>query len=393
MTRSTRTFTFTVNAPPAARKNQPGHYLAIGNGAGNGDRRGNYYKVVSGSKPDLLSTPGIRGVQLRYTWADLNPTGNTFNFGTVKATYPDTERTIRADLWRCRQSPHPNAKLIIMVEDRTFNGATIETTVNPMPADMANNSAYVRLVTTSSGGTSYGYTAIRWDPVVITRWHALITALGAAFDSDPNWYGIAFQESAGGWSDADRTQTNYSDIKYRDALINQLKKASDVFPTSRIFWYTNFFPTPAQDFRLEEVADAIKVYQGGFHGVIMGGPDILPDRGYLTNDNIWARCYPRYRDPPVGSFGELPLFCSMQLDSYAHNHVTAATAASPDPRMPGLPVATWTLGSRWTMDHLFRFGRDYLHLNYVMWDNRVGSGNDFEPDARLVIAANPTFNV
>jgi hypothetical protein len=380
MTQKTFQLTVVPVVPTVVRKNVPGHYVTIGTSNG---RRGTYYKRVNGANPNLLTLPGVRGVQVRFLWSDLEPTAGTYSFGTVKATYPDPERTVRADLWRARQN---NSNLIIMIEDRTFDGHPDRSPpvapTNPMPADL-RTSEYVALVTTGagSGDSNTGYTAIRWNTTVQTRFRALIQALGNAFDADPNWYGIAFQETAIGLTAQQRTDTGYTDVLYRDAITDNLKKASDAFPTSRTFWYTNFFPTPAQDFRLEEIADTIKTYRGGNHGIIMGGPDILPDNATLNE-----RVYPRFGPPPVGSWGELPLFNSMQFDSYAHNHTTSAP---PDTRVPG---ATWTLGSRWTMDHLFRWSRDSLHLNYVMWENNQGTGWKFISDASNVIAANPTFN-
>jgi hypothetical protein len=367
MTQKTFQLTVVPVVPTVVRKNVPGHYLTLGT---NNGRRGTYYKQVNASNPNLLTLPGIRGVQVRYPWSALESTQGTYTFGTVKQNYNDNERTIRADLWRVRQN---NSFLVIMVEDRTFDGT------NPMPAYMASNPQYVQYVTTA-GGSGNGYTAVRWNSFVQTRFQALIQALGNAFDADPNWYAIAFQETAIGMSGTQRDDTGYTDVLYRDAIVNNLKKASDAFPTSRTFWYTNFFPTPAQDFRLEEAADTIRIYRGGNHGVIMGGPDILPD-----NVSLNERVYPRFGAPPVGSWGELPLMNSMQFDSYSHDHTTA----TPDPRMPG---DSWTLGSRWTMDQLFRWSRDSLHLNYVMWENNLGTGWKFNPDARNVIAANPTFN-
>jgi hypothetical protein len=369
-----RTVTITVAQP--SRKNAPGHYMTIGDGD---IRRGDYYRRVSGTKPNLLALPGVQGVQVRYQWRELETTQGTYTFGSVKATYPTTERTVRADLWRCQQN---NSRLIILIMDRTFDGT------NPMPPYLASDPQYVQQVTTT-GGTGSGYSAVRWNATVQARFRALVAALGAAFDSHPNWYAVAFQETSTGLDADQRAATGYIDSgttnNYRDALIANLRSASDSFPTSRVFWYQNFFPTPATDYRIGEVADAVKGYANGNHGIVMGGPDIMPDKTELA-----TRCYPRYGAPPVGSWGELPLFCSMQFDSYDHVHTTASTNANPDPRMPN---DRWALGDYWTMDQLFRFGRDSLHLNYVMWEHdQGGAGYHFEPDAQAVIAANPTFN-
>jgi chitodextrinase len=372
---SALTSTVSATTPSvSARKWYPGHIVTVGN---SNARRGNYWKVTTGGAANLLTLPGVRGVQIRYLWNALNPTGSTFDFGPVKETYADSERSVRADLWRCAQN---DSQLIVMIEDKTFGNPG----ENPMPADMAGNDAYVRFIDTDSSGGD-GYCACRWNPTVQARFQALIQAFGDAFDDHPNLYGIAFQETATGYDAAQRTATGYTNsgsnagIEYRDALIAMLKKASDALPHCQIFWYTNFFPTPSTDYRLEEVADAVKNYNGGNSGINMGGPDILPDRSELV-----TRVYPRFGVPPTGSYGELKLFNSMQFDSYAHTHATS----TPDARMPD---DTWSAGSLWTMDQLFRWARDNLNLDHVMWENDTQGAQTFIPDATNVIGANQTF--
>jgi uncharacterized protein (TIGR02217 family) len=345
------------------RKWAPGHFLTISISS---SRRGTYWKV-DGAEPNLLTLPGIQGVQIRFKWSELETALGVYDFGTVAGSYADSVRSVRAELWRCQQA---GSRFILMVVDKTFDGS------NPAPSYMAGNPAYVRA---NQGG---GYTMVRYNSYVQTRFRALLTALGAAFDSDPAWYAVAVQETAIGFSGATLSATGYSDVAYRDSLINNLKAASDAFPTSRVFWYTNFFPTPAQDYRLEEVADAIKTYNGGDHGIDMGGPDILPDKHELN-----TRVYPRFGNPPDGSFGELKLFNSMQFDSYAHIHTTN----TPDARMPS---DSWTAGSYWTMSQLFRWARDHINIESCMWEHDMGgAGYHFDPDAVAVIDTYSDFSV
>jgi hypothetical protein len=371
------TLTLTRTRPPipaAVRKNVPGHYLTMG---ASDARRGNYYKTVS-AQPNLLTLPGVNGIQLRYKWSDLETAEGQYNFGVSgPGPYPDSERTIRAELWRCAQA---GSRLIIMVVDRTFDGT------HAVPVYMQGNDQYERLVTTNVGP---GYSTIRWNAYVQTRFRALIRAMGNAFDQNPRWYGIAFQETSTGLTSTDRTQTGYSDVpgganNYADALIANLKEASDHFPTSRTFFYQNYFPTVPTDYRIDEVVDALEGYNGGptANGVILCGPDILPD-----NPELVARVYPRFMAPPVGHWGQIPLANSMQFDSYDHVHTTASP---PDTRVPG---ETWAIGDYWTPLQLFKYGRDTMHLNYVMSEHdQGGAGYHWETDMQAVIAANPTFN-
>jgi hypothetical protein len=343
---------------PASRKWYPGHWLSIGNSSG---RRGTYH--TGNGTSDLLDLPGVQGVQLRYPWIDLEPSPGSFNFGPVKTSYTNSERSIRSDLWRCSQA---GSQLMVMLEDKSFSST------NPMPTDL-RAAQYVQ------ANDNGGYTAARWNETVVARWGALIQAIGDAFDGHPNFYGIAFLETAIGYDAAAQAATNYTAAGYRDSMIAQLQAASDGCPTSRVFWYQNFMPTSSTDFHLDTVAEMISTYNGGSanNGILMGGPDILPD-----STSINSRIIPRYLE----QFGEVDLFCSMQNDSYRHVHTTT----SPDPRVPGL---TWAAGSTWTMPHMFVYARDYMKLTHIVWNFLVASsGQEWEPDGRLVVAANPTFN-
>jgi hypothetical protein len=381
--------------PVTARKHYPGHYISIGDGS---SRRTTYWKHISASQPNLLTLPGVQGTQLRFSWKELEPEFGVYHFGDVKASYPDTEKSIRAELWRHRQVPG-NKQLMVLIEDKSFAGGGI-----PVPSYM-NDPMYVQPTTTG------GYCACRWNTYVVERWNALTAALGAALDSEPNFYGWGCTETALSMSAASRAAANYNDVAYRDALIDTLLAASDAFPTSRIFWYTNFFPTISQDYRLQEVANAIKNYQGGNHGILMGGPDILPDGTSQYEDGVFVgvsraipeRVEPRFQEPtvlggtwtnlPIGSYGEIELFNSMQNDSFSNSFKDRSlhTTNTPDPRLPG---DVWSIGDYWTMDEEFRHGRDNLHLTHIFWNFVTSSVKwKFFPHAADVIAANPEFNV
>lgn len=357
-----------ANPPPPTLEREwyPGHWLAIGNSSG---RRGTYYKATGGANTDLLRLPGVQGVQLRWKWIDVEPSPGVFDFGPIKTSYADSERSIRADLWRCEQA---GSRLLLFLEDKSFDGGHVT------PTDLrgaAHEQPWIRLNPDGSVRNS-GYTACRWNATIVARWAALINALGAAFKDHPNFHGLAFPETALSLDSAELTAGGYSATDYRDSIIAELLTASDAFPTKRIFWYQNFMPSAAQDVHLDTVAETIKTHNSGAHGIIMGGPDVLPDENSLN-----TRVVPRYLE----QFGELDLFCSFQNDSYSHDHENAT-----DARMPGY---TFTVGTPWTMDEMFVFARDYLKLNYLIWNQLAGgTGQKWEPDGRLVVGANPTFN-
>jgi hypothetical protein len=334
---------------PETREWRPGHWLAIGDGSG----RRNTYHTGTGNN-DLLALPGVQGIQLRYKWSDLEPTPGVFDLSSIAT-----------DLTRVATK---NSRLIVFLEDKSFDGQHIT------PTDL--RAAAYEQAWSLNGNT--GYTAARWNSTIVSRWAALIQAVGTAFDSNPSFHGIAFPETATSLDAAARTASSYDEYDYRDAIIAELQTASVACPTSRVFWYQNFMPARAQDVRLDEVAEAIRDYNGGSssNGIIMGGPDILPD-----SDSINDRVLPRYLEMA----GVLDMFCCFQNDSYEHDHT-----ATSDPRMPGY---SWTIGSVWTMADLFVFARDYMQLDYILWNYKITAGEqDWEPEGRQVVGANPTFN-
>jgi hypothetical protein len=357
------------SAPPPAleREWRPGHWLAMGNNSG---RRGTYYKQTGGANTDLLRLPGMQGIQLRWRWNELEPSPGEFDFGPIKSSYADSERSIRADLWRCAQA---NSSLIVFLEDKSFDGSHVT------PQDLrgpAHEQSWVRYNPDGSVRAT-GFTACRWNADIVERWGDLIRALAAEFKDHPNLHGIAFPETAMSLDGPELIAGGYDQLLYRDSIIAGLTTVSDEFPTKRVFWYMNFMPTIPQDVHLDTIANTIADHNGGNHGILMGGPDILPD-----DIPVKTRPVPRYLD----QFGNLDLFCSFQNDSYSHNHTTS----SPDPRVPGL---VFDSGDIWTMDEMFVYARDYLKLQYMMWNFLAGSGpQTWEPEGRLVVVSNPTFN-
>lgn len=302
------------------RKFHPGHYVSVG--------RAELPEGLSG-----VLSKGVTGVQMRYRWADLEPEEGQYQFAAVTR---DLEAAKRA-----------GTQLVAMIEDKTFTGES------PTPAYL--QSKY------TVHNSNQGYTAIRWDPYVNDRLKQLAAKLGAQFDCDPNFEGIAFQESSPSLDEGALDATGYSPEKYRDALIGLLRSTAAGMPNSRVFWYMNFLPRNQR--YIGEVANAVIGT-----GVVMGGPDILPD-----NPALEKRVYPFYDE----FRGRLKLFNSMQHNSFRHRHGGGEGS-----------------GEYWSMEDLFLFARDKLHVDYVFWDyhtRRVPPDSHDWNDAREVIARHPTL--
>ena len=276
----------------AARKYHPGHYIAV--------MRGN----DSHATMTASIRPGVTGIMKRYTWRSLEPKQGAYDFSEI-----------RRDLdWASAYG----MKLVVMIEDKTF---TLE---RPTPA---------YLDTLTIRNRTGGYTALRWNPTVVARMKALLTALGR-FDSHWAFQGVALQESAPGFDDYVLSKHGFTPEKYRDALIGVLTTGSNAMPRSRMFWFMNFFQR-RQDY-IASVANA--VYS---KGVVMGGPDVMPDDAALKE--LTYPFYEQFR-------GKMPTFGQVESICYAHPHKTSGYSTK-----------------YWTMPELFRYARDELHVDYMFW--------------------------
>lgn len=316
----------TVPCPPpqaplaeAERKFHAGHYVAVGNA-----------ELRKGAT--LPTGTGIKGVQLRYRWVELERKSGSYDFRRIER---DLEAASRLGL-----------QLVVFLEDKTFKNEV------PTPEDLRGH--------TLRGHR--GYTAARWEPEVRERKKALVARLGETFDCHPNFEGVAFQETALSLDRAALDAAGYTPEKYRDAQIDLLRSAAASLPRSRVFWYMNFLPGKQE--YLGDIATAV-----AGTGVVMGGPDILPD-----NPALARRVYPFYER----FRGRLNLFGSMQHDSYRHRRADAFSAQA----------------GYWSMEDLFFFARDRLHVDYVFWEYRTqrqpADARDWS-EAREVIARYPTI--
>lgn len=305
--------TTSVAAPLYGRKFHPGHWIVLGRGA-------DTQSIMADA-----ARPNVIGLVKRYTWRSLETAQGVYNFNEVKS-----------DLAWCAAR---NLHLIMIIEDKTF---TME---KPGPAYM--DAKYD--VRNRAGG----YTVIRWDPFVVGRFNALTKALGAQFDKNAAFEGIATQETALGLESPALNSHGYTAAKYRDALINMLGTASANMPTSRVFWLMNFL-VGGQDM-IGDIAKAVAP-----KGVIMGGPDVWPD-----NKSLQSKVYPFYHQ----FFGKMPLFGQVENVCYSEPHMTKGYKTK-----------------YWTMDELFAYAKSNMHVNYMFWV-RVTKGPVYDwTDALKVIA-------
>jgi hypothetical protein len=241
-------------------------------------------------------------------------------------------------------------QLVVMIEDKSFRSGTPE---NPAPSYL------VKYTAANTGG---GYTMIRWNPIVVTRFKALVTALGTKFDSNRAFEGIATQETAPSLSRTALDANGYTPEKYRDAYIAMLTTAAAAMPTSRVFWYMNFMP--GNNAYLSSIAAAVAP-----KGVVMGCPDVAPD-----NKALQTRTYPLFDQ----FHGKMPMFGQVEGMVYEHLHATSGYSTK-----------------YWTMTEIYNFAKTDMHANYMFWVRipvaDPKDSNDYF-DALPVIAKYPTIN-
>ena len=309
-----------TTATTTARKFHKGHYIALMS----------YFDTTKAMAASMK--PGVKGFMKRYQWKELEPTQGSYNFSEIQA-----------DLTWCAAN---GMQLIVMVEDKTFQGAS------PAPAYLARYAA---------PNTLGGYTMIRWDPMVVSRFKALVTALGR-FDANRAFEGLATQETAPSLSGTTLKAYGYTPEKYRDSYIAVLSAAGTAMPTSRVFWFMNFIP--GNNTYIATIATAV-----ASKGVLMGGPDVAPD-----NDALQTKTYPYYDQ----LYGKLPMFGQVEGMVYRHLHETGGYSTK-----------------YWTMLEIYKFAKTDMHANYMFWVRLPkpdpADSNDYY-DALPVIQANPTIN-
>lgn len=286
-----------------------------------------------------LDEPAVRGVNKRYRWRQLEPEKGAYDFSSIED-----------DL---RYLSERDKQLVVFLIDRSFSE------YRAMPPYLEDYEVPL----------DWGFCPVRWHPVVVERLVALGEALGKRFDNHPSFEGVAVQETSLGMSDEGWSAHEYTPEKYRDALVAILTGMQAGMPRSHVFWYCNFMHE--DDGHLRQVADAVES-----HGVFMGGPDILPYRRYMSRVS-----YPMYEDYR----GRLTLFCSAQDDSYKHHKNDVRGGRRPEVHEEGYL----------TVEEIFLFARDSLHVSYLFWNHKYGGEEQGErtyDDAIEVIRKYPTFN-
>ncbi len=267
----------------------------------------------------------IVGAQLKYSWKELEPKKNTYNFEHIK-----NDLTYFSSI---------NKKLFIQLQDVSFD------TMNKLvPNYLLEDSVYHGGVNLhydflNDEETQYkkgGWVARRWDDEVAKRFHALIAELGKEFDGKIE--GINLPETSVDFGMKPTLHPHgFTFQKYRDAIKGNMKALKTAFPHSVTMIYANFMPgefLPWTDSSyLRDIYSYAKEIKVG-----VGAPDLLPyKRGQMNNGYSFIK----------DCDGIIPSGVAVQDGNF--NHINPKTK------------------KKITVDEILDFAQNYLKLDYIFW--------------------------
>ncbi|MCE9550137.1 MAG: glycoside hydrolase [Betaproteobacteria bacterium] len=301
-----------ATATSSSVKWHPGHYYTL-----MGDKNNPTYleKVYD----ELKSTPALRGVQIRYTWAELETSYDVYNFSSIDK--------------RLAELAAQNKRLVILLQTKSFDPKIV-----PVP-DYLKTDAYEGGIFTFNNGKSAiikGYNIKLWNSNVLSRMNKLLQELGKRYNSHPYFEGIGLPETAMGAPITPLSNTQVDGF-YSNLLIANKKMREEFFPNTMTFQFTNY-PRPI----LESFINNLSAMGTG-----LGGPDIFiedPGLNHPGNKYTPSGVYSHY--PKLS--GIIPLTPSVMQANYKNTKWDGT-------------------GYKPTILELLAFARDKLKANYIFW--------------------------
>lgn len=299
-----------------AVKWHPGHYMVlVGDGKFNSWYREEVYS-------ELQKTPALRGVVVRYGWAELEKAKGAYDFSNISKLL--TELAAR------------KKRLIVLLELKASTPDSDEVIV-PNYLKTAAYEGGLYAFSNKNLGSTVGHGIKLWNSLVEDRKANLIRALGKKFNSHPYFEGIGFTETAMG-QPVKSISSSTKDTYYKK-LLNISKVARANFPNTMTFQYTNF------------PRDIIGPYVNVFKntGTALGAPDVFLEDPSLLYKGDPPGVYAYY--PKLS--GTLPLVVQVEKPNYENTR--------------------WdNTGYKPTISQLLNFARDTLDVNYIFWVRTPG---------------------
>ena len=290
----------------------PGHYYAINMGDKNNS---NYMaKVYS----ELKKTPALRGVQIRYTWAELEESYGVYNFSSIDK--------------RLAELAAQNKRLVIVLQIKAF-----DPNIAFVPEYLRTGIYDEGIFAYNNGGTAIikGHNIKLWNSELRDRLVALVSALGMRYNSHPYFEGIGLTETSMGVPIKSLSKTQIDDFYTNLLFLN--KKMREFFPNTMTFQFTNQ-PRPI----LESFIGNLSAMGTG-----LGGPDIFIEDHGLNS--------PGDKNSPSGVYSYYP-------------KLSGITPLTPSVMQANYKNTKWDgTGYAPTVLELLIFARDKLKANYIFW--------------------------
>jgi hypothetical protein len=275
------------------------------------------------SEPSFLETPEITGAQLKYSWRELEPERDRYNF-----------RPLLDDLAFLEKH---GKRLFVQLQDVSFSEEVLVPAYLRSPEFRGGAARkYDYDGDDESKAVFGGWVARRWDPAVRARFTKLLAAMGEALDDRIEGLNLAETSIVFGES-GKRHPEGFTYEGYAEAVKLTMTDARAAFPRSVVIQYANFMPgewLPGTDkgYLRSIYAHAARI------GVGVGGPDLLPHRKGQQNHS-------------------LPLIASRASGIRAGSAVQDGNLAEINP----------STGQRVTVAELYRLAKDSLRLDYIFW--------------------------
>lgn len=366
---------------------------------------GHWQAVSPGTFPRSASStpcaPNTAAVNCRIYWKDIDNDDGTYKLDWIEKM-----------LAQCATF-NPPVALFLTIVSRTFNGnGTLGDGTDPAPpsfSHLAGANQHSWPFVAGTGTSSSGYQIARWNAsTVLPAYQRMVSAVGAAFDSNPLFAGIGTQETSVGvgvGTDA------FSGPTYLAGLNLESDYISAACPHGRHLAFMNFMGpgitnAQATAYLLQYAAHISD------NGAILAGPDLTTGAvetssgsGVATpstpaapaTGGIISRCYPVYNAYHFGNNGVPrpgPTGCSIQSAEYIggtpysppadffvnfFNLFNYATSSAAYPNSGASAGAlAWVIGSQ-------------LNVDILIWDYRQGGAHSFFPDATDIIAAQGSY--
>lgn len=284
----------------------PGHYYF-----GSADNIEDDYKLIQDNSI-------VRGIQKRYYWDDMEISKENYDFSLIinDLNFLHTK----------------GLKLVIQIQFKTFNSNQ-----KPYPAYLQTSEYDGGIYEMESGGWNLKL----WNPEVLERLKALITALGNATDHNPALVLINMAESAAATPKDSELASNWSQTKkvFLKNLAGCAYTFRTVFPTTPTISYFNSGESDALVFEEAELASG--------HG--HGGPDTYI--GVYDKDLFLRHAY----NLSQRMAGKVPIGYGIQWNNFIW---VGSSSKYLDPRGAVPPV------------ELYEFSRDVLKSNFAFWVKR-----------------------